>query len=127
MNYPTPLPEGLRDFMNWRVTWPESDPPARLADAAVADLRHALGQAEAAYTDVVAEHENELALRLEAEAELAALKARRCETCSKWTPTSWPGSDRVGAGICELGITDDCGAETTEDDFACNHWAERQP
>ena len=36
---------------------------ARLADAAIAEL-------EARYSDVVAEHENELALRLEAEAAL---------------------------------------------------------
>jgi hypothetical protein len=33
--------------------------------------RELLNQAEARYSDVVAEHENELALRLEAEAELA--------------------------------------------------------
>jgi MoxR-like ATPase len=47
MSYPDPLPESLRAFMNWRVSWPESDIPARLADAAISDFRRVFGQAEA--------------------------------------------------------------------------------
>jgi hypothetical protein len=78
MSYPDPLPESLRAFMNWRVSWPDSDIPARLADAAIADFRHVFGQAEA---------------------ELAALKA----AMSRIAEGSWNfGNDEPGLTVMEF-------------------------
>lgn len=78
------------------------------------DAQKRIAELEAKYSDVVAEHENELALRLEAEAELAALKGRRCERChwlGEVDSRNWKHCKKLG--------------DWEPPDFSCNRWAER--
>ena len=58
------------------------------------------------------------------EAELAALKARRCETCCFWMPDHEQEARSPLLGICDDGV-EETGEAMTAADFACNRWTAR--
>lgn len=60
-------------------------------------------------------------------AELAALKARRCDGCVHWG-TVYASGPHVGMAPCGEQLVDDCGcgaAPMTTPDHACNAWEAR--
>lgn len=64
-----------------------------------------------------ADADTQFKLRAQAEAELEALKARRCGGCKHWH----------GHNYCAEGIAEECDVpELPDHDFACNRWTPRE-
>jgi len=85
--------------------------------AVIDGLRSRVAELEAKYTDVVAEHENELALRLEAEAALADERMSRQMYYEKWQQAE------RGGKVSELPATDLFNVTEFTDDADCNDLA----
>jgi len=64
-----------------------------------------------------ADADTQFKLRAQAEAELEALKARRCGGCKHWH----------GHNYCAEGVAEECDVpELPDHDFACNRWTPRE-